>query len=404
MSAAPGEATASNTEDTVAPVFEQGMVTPFDFQPRTRLVFGCGTVGRLGALAVELGFRRPLLVADQGLVASGHVALAERHLAGAGLDVVRFHEFGVNPDTTMVEAGYAVARPNEVDSLIGLGGGSSMDCAKGINLLLTNGGRMEDYNGYGKATRPMLPMIGVPTTAGTGSEAQSYAVIADATTHTKMACGDPKAAFRVAILDPELTLSQPAHVTATSGFDAIAHAVETAVTTRRTAMSDCFAREAWRLLNANYETVLDRPDDVAARATMQLGAFYAGLAIEQSMLGAAHACANPLTARHQITHGVALAILLPHVVRWNSARAAPLYRRLLPPITQTDDGDPGERLARRLRALASHAGLPHRLRTEGVDPNDLPRLADDATRQWTGTFNPRPLTATEALEVYQCAY
>ena len=140
-----------------------------------------------------------------------------------GLDVVRFHEFGVNPDTTMVEAGYAVARPNEVDSLIGLGGGSSMDCAKGINLLLTNGGRMEDYNGYGKATRPMLPMIGVPTTAGTGSEAQSYAVIADATTHTKMACGDPKAAFRVAILDPELTLSQPAHVTATSGFDAIAH-------------------------------------------------------------------------------------------------------------------------------------------------------------------------------------
>ena len=138
---------------------------------------------------------------------------------------------------------------------------------------------------------------------------------------------------------------------------------------------------------------------------MQLGAFYAGLAIEQSMLGAAHACANPLTARHQITHGVALAILLPHVVRWNSARAAPLYRRFAPRRSlRTDDGDPGERLARRLRALASHAGLPHRLRTEGVDPNDLPRLADDATRQWTGTFNPRPLTATEALEVYQCAY
>ena len=388
----------------VAPVFERSVLTPFDFEPRTRLVFGCGTVGRLGALATALGFRRPLLVADQGLVGAGHVALVERHLAGAGLDVVRFHEFGVNPDTTMVEAGCAAARPQEVDSIIGLGGGSSMDCAKAINMLLTNGGRMEDYRGYGKATRPLLPMIGVPTTAGTGSEAQSYAVIADATTHTKMACGDPKAAFRVAILDPELTMSQPAHVTATSGFDAIAHAVETAVTTRRTAVSDCFAREAWRLLNADYETVLDNPDDVEARAAMHLGAFYAGLAIEQSMLGAAHACANPLTARHQITHGVALAIVLPHVVRWNSVAVAPLYRELLATGGDTGVDDPGERLAARLDTLASHAGLPNRLRTEGVVLDDLPQLADDATRQWTGTFNPRPLTTTEALEVYRCAF
>ena len=388
----------------VAPVFERSVLTPFDFEPRTRLVFGCGTVGRLGAHATALGFRRPLLVADQGLVGAGHVALVERHLAGAGLDVVRFHEFGVNPDTTMVEAGCAAARPQEVDSIIGLGGGSSMDCAKAINMLLTNGGRMEDYRGYGKATRPLLPMIGVPTTAGTGSEAQSYAVIADATTHTKMACGDPKAAFRVAILDPELTMSQPAHVTATSGFDAIAHAVETAVTTRRTAVSDCFAREAWRLLNADYETVLDNPDDVEARAAMHLGAFYAGLAIEQSMLGAAHACANPLTARHQITHGVALAIVLPHVVRWNSVAVAPLYRELLATGGDTGVDDPGERLAARLDTLASHAGLPNRLRTEGVVLDDLPQLADDATRQWTGTFNPRPLTTTEALEVYRCAF
>ena len=403
MAAAPGDTTASATEDTLMPVVERDVMTPFDYQPRTRLVFGCGTLGRLGAIAAEMGCKRPLLVADHGLVTAGHVALAERHLAGAGLDVVHFHEFDVDPDTTMVEAGCAVARPHEIDSIIGLGGGSSMDCAKAINLLLTNGGRIEDYRGYGKATRPMLPMIGVPTTAGTGSEAQSYAVIADAATRMKMACGDPKAAFRVAILDPELTLSQPARVAATSGFDAIAHAVETAVTTLRTALSDCFAREAWRLLDASYETVIDRPDDVEARAAMHLGAFYAGLAIEQSMLGAAHACANPLTARYQMTHGVALAILLPHIVRWNSA-TAPLYRRLVPPMGDAGGGDPGEWLAARLRALGRHAGLPDRLRTEGVDSADLPQLADDAAGQWTGTFNPRPLTAVDALEVYRCAY
>ena len=404
MTAPPGNIRASSTEDTIAPLGKRDVVTPFDYQPRTRLVFGRGTVGRLGTLAAEMGFKRPLLVADHGLVSAGHVALAERHLASAGLDVVHFHEFDVNPNTTMVEAGCAVARLHEIDSIIGLGGGSSMDCAKGINILLTNGGRMEDYRGYGKATRPMLPMIGVPTTAGTGSEAQSYAVIADATSHIKMACGDPKAAFRVAILDPELTLSQPPYVTATSGFDAIAHAVETAVTTRRTSVSDCFAHEAWHLLDANYETVVDRPDDIEARAAMHLGAFYAGLAIEQSMLGAAHACANPLTARYQMTHGVALAILLPHVVRWNGATSAPLYRRLLPPIDQAGGGDPSARLATRLRALASHAGLPDRLRSEGVAPADLARLAETAAGQWTGTFNPRPLTEVDALEIYRCAF
>ena len=401
MADALGDITASDAGPAAVPVDGRDPLTPFDFHARTRLVFGCGTRSRLGAFAAELGFRRPLLVADQGLVAAGHVAFAERQLASAGIEVEHFHEFDVNPDTTMVEAGRATAHARQVDSIIGLGGGSSMDCAKGINFLLTNGGRMEHYRGYGRAVRPLLPMIGIPTTAGTGSEAQSYAVIADAATRQKMACGDPKAAFRLAILDPELTLSQPAHVTATSGFDAIAHAVETAVTTRSNPLSDCFAREAWRLLNDSYETVLDQPDDVHARAAMHLGAFYAGLAIEQSMLGAAHACANPLTARYRITHGVALAILLPHVVRWNSGVAARGYGCLLGGLPAS--ADPGERLAVRVRALATHAGLPDRLRTEGINESDLPHLAADAAREWTGTFNPQPLSAADALEVYRCA-
>ncbi len=356
---------------------------------------------RLGSVAAELGFRRPLLVADHGLVEAGHVEVAERLLSEAGLTVSRFHEFDVNPDTAMVEAGRAMAAPLEIDGIVGLGGGSSMDCAKGINFLLSNGGAMSDYRGYGKASRPMLPMIGVPTTAGTGSEAQSYAVIADATTHLKMACGDPKAAFRVALLDPALTLSQPPAVTATSGFDAIAHAVETTVTTRGHALSEALAREAWRLLDAAYERVLTTPDDLEARAAMLLGAFHAGWAIEQSMLGAAHALANPLTARYGMTHGVALGILLPHVVRWNGETAGVLYARLL---GRADADHAGAQLSDRLRRLATLGGLPDRLGPEGVERDALPALADDAAQQWTGTFNPRPLTAAHALEVYQCAF
>ena len=175
----------------------------------------------------------------------------------------------------------------------------------------------------------MLPMIGVPTTAGTGSEAQSYAIISDPRTHIKMACGDPKAAFRAVILDPGLTLTQPAHVTAAAGFDALSHAVESFVSTKRNPRSQKMALEAWRLLESHYERVLAAPHDLDARAAMQLGAFYAGTAIELSMLGAAHACANPVTARYGTTHGDAIAILLPHVVRWNAPAAESLYAELL---------------------------------------------------------------------------
>ena len=380
------------------------MPNPFEFHWRTRLVFGAGTVEKLGHFARELHFRKPLLVADPGLREAGHVDRALRLLRTAGITAVPFHDFDVNPDTDMVERGRAFAAPHGVDSIIGLGGGSSLDCAKGINFLVTNGGSVVDYRGYGKAAKPLLPMIAVPTTAGTGSEAQSYAVIADAATNLKMACGDPKAAFRLAVLDPELTLSQPVSVTGTAGFDAIAHAVETAVTSRRTEISTLFSREAFRLLSANYERVLHSPRDLDARGAMHLGAFYAGMAIEQSMLGAAHACANPLTARYDITHGTALAILLPHVVRWNAATNRDLYDDFVAATMNGAGGAAGDQLADRLVQIGMVAGFPNRLRDAGVQEEDLAALADQAGEQWTASFNPIPFSGPDALEVYQCAY
>src|SRR5262249_43304050 len=192
-----------------------------------------------------------------------------------------------------VGGGVRLAESLRIDLIVSVGGGSAMDCAKGINFLLTNGGHMADYKGFGKARKPMLPSIAVPTTAGTGSEAQSYALIADERTHMKMACGDPKAAFKIALLDPQGTVSQPPKVTSFTGIDALAHAVESYVSTKRNPQSMMFAREAWRLLEANFETVLREPGNLAARGAMQLGANYAGTAIENSMLGACHACANP---------------------------------------------------------------------------------------------------------------
>jgi len=249
-----------------------------------------------------------------------------------------------------------------------------------------------------------VPIIAIPTTAGTGSECQSYALIAEEKSHAKMACGDDKAAFRVAILDPALTVSQPKSVTAVAGYDALSHAVESYVTKKRTSVSDLFARDAWRLLEANYERVLTSPTDLDARAAMLLGSHEAGIAIEQSMLGATHACANPLTARYGTTHGVAIAVMLPHVVRWNASAVGDRYAELLAVAGRPSSNDPGDRLAARLEELAHAAGLPSTLEEVGADRTDIAALAADAATQWTGTFNPRPFDAAGALEIYRAAH
>src|SRR5262249_36558812 len=247
----------------------------------------------------------------------------------------------------------------DVNSIVALGGGSSLDCAKGINFTLTNGGSMRDYWGYAKASskpraKPMAPMIGVPTTAGTGSDAPSYALISDAETPVKMACGDPQAAFKIALLDPRLTVTAPPDLTATTGYDAISHAVESYVTKKRNPISRMLAREAWRMLEANFEKVLNEPANVEARGPMLLGSHLAGLAIENSILGATHACANPLTKNFGVTHGVAVAVMLPRVVRWNTDAVRKSYEELA-----NDTGLPtAEGLARRLEELAAFGNLP----------------------------------------------
>ena len=378
----------------------------FDFQPHTRLVFGSGSASRVGELAAELSAAKALLVTDAGIVAAGHAANVQASLQAAGLSVTLFDQVRENPTTRCVDNCVAVATAAGVDTIIGLGGGSAMDTAKGCNFILTNGGRMQDYWGMGKATKPMLPFIAIPTTTGTGSEMQCAALIADETTYQKMACLDPKCAARIAILDPLLTLSQPPRVTACTGIDAIAHAVETAVTTKRNPVSQMFSREAFRLCIGALPRVLAKPDDLEARAEMQLGAAFAGAAIENSMLGAAHAAANPLTAHFGITHGHAVGLMLPHVVRFNAADASAYltYAELSLQAGFTSASDSSERaaaqLASQLEELLVRASLPKTLTLCGVTPAALPQLADEASRQWTAKFNPRGLAASDFLDLY----
>lgn len=382
----------------------------FDYQSRTRLVFGAGSVDRAGELARELGAKHLLLVTDAGIVAAGHAGHALRSLEAAGLRVTLFDKVRENPTTKCVADCVAMAKATGIDTLIGLGGGSSMDTAKGCNFILTNGGRMQDYWGVGKAAMPMLPFIAIPTTAGTGSECQSAALIADEQTHQKMACLDPKVAARVAILDPLLTLSQPPSVTACTGIDAIAHAVETAVTTKGTPLSQMYSREAFRLCITAFPEVMLNPNDLEARGRMQLGAAFAGAAIENSMLGAAHAAANPLTAHYGIVHGQAVGLMLPHVVRLNgkdaATRAAYAALAWSAGIAGVADGHEHalRSLLARLENVLNLASLPRGLADCGVEEESIPMLAEEAARQWTADFNPRPLSRDDFVMLYRAAF
>jgi alcohol dehydrogenase len=382
------------------------LLAPFDYDSRTRVIFGQGAVNRLGELAREIGGRRVLLVTDKGLKQAGHERPATRSLEAAGLAVAVFDDVTPNPTTDDVDRALEVARREQIDLLVGLGGGSSLDCAKGVNFIFTNGGRMEDYRGLGRAKLPFLPMIAVPTTAGTGSEAQSFALIADAKTHMKMACGDKKAACRIAILDPDLTVSMPASVTAATGIDALSHALETFVSKPRNAISNLFSRNAWRLLSQGFRSVLRDPGDVNARAAMLLGAHLAGGAIENSMLGATHALANPLSAHFNLTHGLAIGVMLPHVIRYNSEVVGSLYGEFAADagLCAVNDPSAAESLARFVASLVAEADCPTNLTVAGADLALVDVLAQEAVSQWTANFNPRPADAPQFAELYRRAF
>jgi len=354
-------------------------VTSFDFRPRTRILFGAGEFARLGEVAREQNATRCLLVAGQNSADSGHAQEAVRSLKARRMDVFAFHDFTANPTVAMVEAARDYAAPHAVNLVVGLGDGAALDFAKLLNVLLSNGGSLRDYRGYGNVPKPLLPMIAVPTTASNGSEAQGNAAIADPESRSKMICGDPKIFYRTAILDPKLSLGQPAAV---NGYVAISNAVETLLSTRRTPISECFSREAWRLLDSSFARAVRVPEDLEARSALLLGAHFAGLAVEYAALGPAHACAQPLVENFQLPPGAAVALVLAPALEW---------------IEQGAD------LIPRLRELAAIADLPRSLRDTTVPEQALPRLADEAAAQWSGRFSARHFDAAAALEIYRAA-
>lgn len=358
-------------------------MTPFDFRPRTRILFGAGEFARLGEVAREHNATRCLVLAAQTSVDAGYAQEAVRSLKARRMDVFAFHDFTANPTVAMVEAAREYAGPHGVNLVVALGDGDALDFAKAVNVVLSNGGSIRDYRGYGNVAKPPLPMIALPTIAGAGNEAQSNSVIYDSEDGAHVICGDPKIFFRTALLDAHLTLKQPSPFTVANGYHALANAVETLFSTRRTPISECFSREAYRLLDSAFGRMLRTPEDLEARSAMLLGAHFAGLAVEYSALGPAHACAQPLIKNYKMQPGAALALVLVPALEWM---------------------EQGADLAPRLRHLVAAAELPASLTDAAIPEQVLPRLAEEAATQWTGRFSSRHFDAQAALDIYRAAY
>lgn len=384
-------------------------MTPFAFNTTPSVVFGMGASGRLGEFAGRLG-PKALVVTDAGLVKAGLVAPALKALAAAGVATAVHAEVVADPPEAVVLAAVEAGRAFGATGVIGLGGGSSLDVAKLVALLLRSGETLADIYGVGNAKGPRLPLILVPTTSGTGSEVTPISIVTTGAIEKKGVVS-PVLLPDVALLDPGLTLGLPPAVTAATGIDAMVHAIEayTSASANNNPVSKALAREALALLGGNIRRAVADGRDAAARSAMLLGSMLAGQAFANSPVAAVHALAYPIGGIYHVPHGLSNALVLPEVVRFNAVACGPAYAELAP-ILFHDLGALGARaraeaFSPALAELSRDLGLPQRLRDVGIEREAVPRLAAEAMKQTRLLVNnPRPVSEADAAAIYAAAW
>ena len=377
-------------------------MTPFVFNTTPSIRMGAGEIENLGNISSAICTGCALIVTDAGMVRTGIVARAEAILQRAGVVVKTYADVVADPPEAVVMG--AVNMAEGCGLVIGIGGGSSLDVAKLAALLAGNLGTLAGAYGVNKATGPRLPLIVIPTTAGTGSEVTPIAIVTTGASE-KMGVVSPLIIPDIALLDPELTYDLPAHVTAATGIDAMVHAIEAyaSVSPNNNPVSRALAIEALRLIGGALERAVTAPRDCAARADMLLGSLLAGQAFANSPVAAVHALAYPIGGHFKVPHGLSNALVLPHVLRFNTQTHPDDYAALAP---HAFAGGPAtaEALIDGLVTLSKACGLPQTLRDVGIGAADLPRLTADAMNQTRLLVNnPRPVCYADALAIYEAA-
>jgi alcohol dehydrogenase class IV len=385
-------------------------MSPFTFNTTRSIQFGAGSLAKLGDLARATMGARVLVVTDPGMMRTGIVERALEFLKASGVEATLFDTVEADPPEAIIHAATEIARSQEVEGVIGLGGGSSLDVAKLVALLAFGREELKAVYGVGNAKGPRLPLILVPTTAGTGSEVTPISIVTTGSAE-KMGVVSPVLLPDVALLDPELTYGLPAHVTAATGIDAMVHAIEAyaSVSANNNPMSRTLAIQALQLMGgALLDAVRDGRNE-KARGDMLLGSMLAGQAFANSPVAAVHALAYPLGGHFHIPHGLSNALVLPHVLRFNAETAHEAYVELaphaFPHLAKLEGRARVAGFCEALAGLSRDCGLPQTLRDMKITEDWLPRLAKDAMNQTRLLVNnPRPVTEADALAIYRMAF
>ncbi|WP_409305608.1 iron-containing alcohol dehydrogenase family protein [Peribacillus sp. SCS-155] len=379
----------------------------FSFHLPTLIEFGLGKAGLLGAKLLNLGVKNVFLVSDKGVEAAGLLRKLQQSLDTANIQYTTYLEVVPDPGLEIIDKGAAVFTSGAYDCIVAVGGGSAIDTAKGIRVISSNGGSIGDFAGVDKVTTaPLVPLVAVPTTSGTGSEVTIFGVYSDWVKNVKVTVTSQHMAPTMALVDPELTINLPKTMTAASGIDALAHGIESFFSIKSCPASAALALEAIKLVGVHLRRSVDHGQDIEARTGMSQGSLLAGMAFNNRFLGLAHAIGSALSGHCHVPHGVAIGLLLPRVVEFNSSsrpdKAAKIAQLL--GVKESNEDQLAAEAANAVGNLVKDIGLPTRLRDANVTEDKLCQIARDSFKSGMMKFNPRQPTEIEVLELLQRIY
>lgn len=378
------------------------------FSPK-KIILGQNTIAKVGDEVKTLGGNRAMIVTDPGIVSAGYAKLVEDALHAQGIDTGIFDRVEPEPPAGLVAECVKMIREGKCDIVIGLGGGSPLDVAKGASIMVTNPGTIVDYAGIDLVHKAGLPKVLIPTTAGTGSEATRSIVVTDERDNTKKSIASSFAIPDVAILDPMLTLSMPPYITANTGMDALVHAIESYVSATTTPYAETLAIEAIGLIGHNLPLAYSKGNNVIARFNMLLAANMAGLAFASSRLGAVHGLAYVIDIAYHLPHGRANAVMLPHVMNFNKTANLRKFARIAEAMGENVEGlstyEAAEKSIEAVKNLLNAVQIPFRLSQYGISRDDLPKLVEGGMKQARLFIpNPRDLTLEDVRTIYENAF
>lgn len=383
------------------------VLSTYSFELPTRIEFGEGIIKNVAVETKKLNAKKVMIVADKGVIEAGLVLPVQKSLKDAGISYLIFDKIVPNPRDTDCNDGYVLAKNEGIDTLIAVGGGSSMDTAKAIGTLLTHGGRIQDWCGFQLLKKGITPLIAIPTTAGTGSEVTPFAVITDTQHHVKLNIFDPKAAAKVALVDPSVLLKLPSHIMASTGIDAMTHAVEAYTCKLANPHTDAYAIYAIKLIQDNLRSAVANPD-IESCTGMMLGSNIAGVAFGYSDVASVHCMAEALGGKYDTPHGIANAVLLPTVSEFNIPSNPKKYADIAIALGVKADGKSEEEVAmegiKELQRLCDDVGIPKIKDIEGINPEDFEALSISAEKNVSTPSNPREVTAKDYLHLFTKAY